>query len=226
MTLLQYLELKRERIRLAWSPRADCAQCRKPQLACYCRFIRPFPSSPEFVILIHKKEARKSIATGRMSHLCLTNSLLIEGSDFSNHPRVNSIINDPQVYPVVLFPSQNSTNLTPLSPAQRRSCFPTDKRLVVFVIDGTWAQAKRMKRLSTNLKALPTICFTVPAPSKFWVRKQPHGQCYSTIEAIHHLIELLGPENSERHANLLEVFDIMVSKQLSYGHQRLVRSGT
>lgn len=223
MNLRRYEELKRERLRKAWSPRLECAQCRKPQLACYCRFIRPFASSPEFVILIHKKEAGKSIATGRMSHLCLSNSLFFEGTDFSRHPQVNSIIRDPQVYPVVLYPRHDAVNLTPMTLEQRRSCFPFGKRRVVFVIDGTWAQAKRMMRLSTNLKALPTICFTVPQPSGFLVRQQPHPQCYATIEAIHHLIELLGPGDGERHHNLIEVFNIMVNQQLGYGHQRLVR---
>ena len=100
--------------------------------------------------------------------------------------------------------------------------FPrSEKKLTVFVIDGTWATARKMVRLSTNLHALPRICFTPPAPSNFRVRKQPKAECYSTIEAIHHTIELLGesrgfPVAERGHDHLLRVFDWMVTRQLEF----------
>jgi DTW domain-containing protein len=190
-------------------------------VTCYCSRVRPFHSDPKFIILIHRDEARRSIATGRMSHLCLENSRLFEGADFSEHEGVNEILQDPTYYCVVLYPASGSTNLSPLKREERQRLFPRNKRLVVFVIDGTWQQARRMKRLSQNLSVLPHISFEPPTPSAFHVRKQPRPGCYSTIEAIHQVIELLRPDEESHHQNLLEVFNFMVSQQVEFevGHK-------
>lgn len=104
---------------------------------------------------------------------------------------------------------------------EKQKMFNPSKKLRVFVIDGTWATAKKMVRLSTNLHTLPRICFSSDQPSTFRVRKQPRAGCFSTIEAIHHTIELLGEQNgfdlqSGKHHNLLTVFDSMVETQLRF----------
>ena len=92
---------------------------------------------------------------------------------------------------------------------------------MVFVIDGTWATARKTMRLSQNLHALPRVCFTPPARSNFQVRKQPKAECYSTIEAVHHTIELLGPAAgfdllARKHDSLLRVFSVMVNRQIAF----------
>jgi DTW domain-containing protein YfiP len=92
---------------------------------------------------------------------------------------------------------------------------------VVFVIDGTWNTVKKMLRLSPNILSLPRFCFTPPGLSNFKVRKQPAPECYSTIEAIHHTIELLGPSRGfsiaeGHHHHLLDVFGYMVQAQLRF----------
>jgi DTW domain-containing protein YfiP len=91
----------------------------------------------------------------------------------------------------------------------------------LFVIDGTWATARKTMRLSQNLRSLPQICFTPPGPSNFRVRKQPRPECLSTIEAVHHSIELLGESvgfdvKSRKHDQLLTLFDQFVDRQISY----------
>jgi DTW domain-containing protein YfiP len=78
-----------------------------------------------------------------------------------------------------------------------------------------------MIRQSENLKSLPRICFSPAKPSNFRVRKQPHPNCYSTIEAIHHTIELVGASqgfstDQREHDKLLTAFDFMVERQLNF----------
>lgn len=104
--------------------------------------------------------------------------------------------------------------------------------LAVIVIDGTWATARKMMRLSVNINRLPRVCFTPPTPSNFRIRKQPKVECYSTIEAIHHTIELMGgcgggiaPMASDgdawaarAHDILLDVFDQMINRQIELAH--------
>lgn len=182
------------------------------------------------MILIHPIEARRRIATGRLAHLCLPNSHLIRGHDFSNNKNVNEILSDPNIYPVVLSPSRPSTNLSHMSKENIATLFPPNKTLTIIVLDGTWATAKKMLKHSSNLRNLPRICFSREAPSNFRVRQQPHEGCLSTIEAIHHTIELLGPSfnfstETRDHDRLLEVFDSMVELHLDFIKQSHERQG-
>lgn len=195
-----------------------CSQCIQPEFSCYCPHIQRFDPKIQFVILIHPIEVRRRIATGRMSHLCLENSTLVSGQDFTQNEIVNAILNDPQNQPVILYPGVNSTNLSDMNIEQRSNIFSTDKKPVIFVIDGTWATARKTVRQSENLRHLPRICFSPSTPSSFRVRKQPAPGCYSTIEAIHQVLELLGPDSeaSREHDRLLYVFDKMVERQLSF----------
>jgi DTW domain-containing protein len=198
-----------------------CRRCWQPDFTCYCEHLQRFDPKIRFVILIHPLEARKRIATGRMTHLTLENSLLIEGHEYTNNDKVNSIIEDPKNHVVILYPGRNSTNLSSLDIETRSQLFPEDKELVIFVIDGTWNTARKTMHLSLNFKNLPRICFSPPYPSRFRIRKQPASECFSTIEAVHHTIELLGPSRgfnvSDRtHHSLLNVFDKMVEQRLEF----------
>ncbi len=197
-----------------------CLACFQPPFSCYCAQIRRFDSHIKFVILIHPIEARRRIATGRMSYLCLENSHLIKGQDYSTHSEVNELIENPDHYPVILYPDPDATNLSNLTESERQALVPSQKQLVIFVIDGTWGTAGRTLRQSANLSMLPRLCFSPVQLSNFRVRKQPRPGCYATIEAIHHTIELLGPSrgfDTDRgsHNNLLEVFNGLVNKQVT-----------
>jgi DTW domain-containing protein YfiP len=201
--------------------RAFCTDCRQSAFNCYCAHVQRFDPRIEFVILIHPLEVRRRIATGRMSHLCLANSHLIEGEDFADHALVNQLIASPEHQAVMLYPGPGSIDLSALDVASRRELFRGDKKLLVFVIDGTWAKAKRMVRLNPNISVLPRVCFSRATPSTFRVRQQPAEGCFSSIEAIHQVIDLVGafygfPSEVRQHDNLLWVFDQMVERQLPF----------
>jgi DTW domain-containing protein YfiP len=196
-----------------------CVKCLQPEFGCYCLHIKPFDPKIKFVILIHPIEMKRRIATGRMSHLSLKNSELIVGQDYTDNKRVDELIQDPRSQPLVLYPGLQSTNLSETSSTERSDL--VKKRLLIFVIDGTWATARKTMHLSQNLKKVPRIGFTPPSQSQFRVRKQPGVDCYSTIEAIHHTIELLGPAAGfniadGEHNSLLNVFNKMVERQLDF----------
>lgn len=221
MDLISYQQKRQKMTENLPKYRTLCKVCIQPHFSCYCPHIETFDSKISFVILIHPIEAHRRIATGRMSHLCLKNSHLIMGQDYSNNKDVNQLINDSDYHSVMLYPGLQSCNLTHLAIGDRENLFPTNKKLRIFVIDGTWATAKKMVRQSLNLISLPRICFSPTAPSNFRVRKQPHAACYSTIEAIHHTIELLGESQGlelkqREHDKLIYAFDAMVEKQLEF----------
>jgi len=168
----------------------------------------------QFVLLQHPLEHRNGIGTARMAHHCLENSKLILGASFDDNVQVNSLIADSENHCVVLYPGNDSINITQESPSETEKRFPVGKNRVIFVIDGTWFCAKKMLRKSLQLSLLPQICFTPKAGSEYKIRQQPHPQCLSTIEAVHYLIEHLDPGVDP--SNLMNVFRGMVARQLTF----------
>ena len=181
--------------------------------------IEPFESAPPFVILIHPREAKHRLGTGRMAHRVLRNSHLLEGVDFSRNGWVNQEIENPANAPMLLFPGPEAVNLTKLQPAQRRALFGGSRTPLVFVPDGTWNTVRKMLRLSANLRQLPKICFDPLAPSAYGFRREPRPNYLSTIEAVHQVIELFGGDHHEtahRDERLLAPFRFMVAAQLAH----------
>ncbi len=214
MNVQKYFENRKAFVESEQKFREMCLNCRQPSFNCYCSHVKSFDPGVKFVILTHPIEVRRRIATGRMSHLCLKNSELIVGHDYSRNQKVNAILANPEYHSVILYPGRQSLNISTWSDDERKNLIPSNKKLAIFVIDGTWNTARKMLHLSSNLKSLPQICFTPNRLSTFRVRKQPAPECVSTIEAIHQCIGLLGL--SQEHDQLLEVFDQLVEQQLVF----------
>ncbi len=213
MTLELYLERKNSALDAV--TRAFCTQCRLAKVVCDCELLNPFSTETKFVLLMHPEESRRRIATGRLTHLLLRNSQLIVGENFAQQSQVQSILADPRNQTVILYPGTSATNL---SEATDRSWRDLSKPLNVIVLDGTWRTARKMLHRSPNLQMLQQICFTPRKPSRFRIRKQPHPVCFSTLEAVHHLIGELEPTVSARDS-LLVSFDRMVERQIQYANR-------
>lgn len=200
--------------------RENCYRCFRPRAGCFCDHIQPFEPRTRIVILMHPKENRKQrTGTGRLAHLCLSGSRLLPGENFTDSPEVNRLINDPAHFPTVLFPGETSRNIS-----RDGIEVPAARRLLVFVPDGTWRQARKILRLSPNLQALPHIRFSPPEISRFLIKKEPRPNFVSTIESIHYLLgELerleLEPAGLPR-ARLLDILDRLVRFQMEHASGR------
>jgi DTW domain-containing protein YfiP len=153
---------------------------------------------------MHPKEAKKvKMGTGRLTQLFLNNSQIRIGLDFSDDARVNSLITDPRYFPVVLYPGENSVEISGNDSLTKRI---KNKTLLVFVIDASWPLAKKILRESPNLHALPQIHFRPKEPSRYILKKQPHPYCLCTIESVTLLLEELekiGLENCRGNQHVL-----------------------
>ena len=200
-------------------PRDVCYKCLKAKETCYCHKISSFKSYPEFVLLLHSKERKMKTNTGRIVSLSIENSHMFEGLDFGCDTRLNKILDDPKRQNYVLFPGENSIRID-----QKETCnklqekWKKERKLPTFIIiDGTWANAKKMLRLNPKLKELPFISFVPSEKSNFRIRRQPMDLCYSTIETTHYLLSLFEKDNpSNKLDSLLVAFDYMVEMQIEY----------
>lgn len=176
--------------------RETCYRCFWPKPLCWCSSIVPMATRTRFVFLMHPKEYKQEkAATGRLTHLCLPNSEVQMGIGYDDHERVQQLIRDPGLYPVLLYPGRNAFNLSAPddSPARVEELRTqlTDRQLVVFLLDATWALGRKMLKLSPSLQRLPRIMFTPSAPSRFVIKQQPAEGCLSTLEAVHELLVAL-----------------------------------
>ena len=198
--------------------REQCYACFRAKKNCLCNSIKPFSTKMHFVILMHTKEARREkTGTARLAKLCLTNSELLIGNDFTQNERVNALIQDPAYYPLILFPGLNALNF---SAHGNSTLNPKGKNLLIFVLDGTWTCAKKILNKSPNLQALPRLSFSKNYVSRFIIKRQPKEHCISTIEAIYYLCKEAEEARSETLEEqpeiLMLLFKKLVNTQISY----------
>ncbi|MFA6238357.1 MAG: tRNA-uridine aminocarboxypropyltransferase [Bacteriovorax sp.] len=219
MDKASYLKKKQEELKsVVTFKREDfCFKCFRLQQNCLCHFIKPFDTGTRFILLMHPMEAKKEkMGTGRISIACLKNSSMITGIDFTNNDEVNAIINNPENYCTVLYPGEKSLNISSDDVSSLKNL--ENKKLVVFLIDGTWPCAKKMMKLSVNINSLPRVSFSSNHESLFVIKEQPAQFCLSTLESIHFFLcesERRGLEILEgSHDNMIDVFKEMINFQI------------
>jgi len=178
---------------------------------------------------MHPKEFKKiKNGTGHLTHLSLPNSELYIDVDFSDHRRVNELIDDPNNNCYLLYPSKKSLLLNETSVVDAK------KSTVIFILDATWDISKKMLRLSRNLQLLPHISFEHTRTSQFAIKQQPADYCLSTIESTLCVLELLEANADEQIGekgleSFLNPFKTMIHYQQSFiddptaSHKELVR---
>ncbi|OHD37644.1 MAG: hypothetical protein A2Y30_10825 [Spirochaetes bacterium GWE1_32_154] len=194
-----------------------CYKCLFSQTNCFCNDIIPIDTNVKIVILIHPMEAKNQrTGTGRLTHLSINDSELIIGIDFTNNKRVNELINDKTFYPVLLYPSDKALNI------EDKTFYNSleNKKLLIFILDGTWWHARVMLRESSNLMQIPHISFEQKYTSKYFFKKQPKENYLSTIECVYYLLSSLKENNlankSANYQNLMSIFDRLISQQRQF----------
>jgi DTW domain-containing protein len=204
--------------------REFCLRCRRPKASCLCPALPPMETRTRIVLLMHPKEYRRQkTGTGRMACLHLANSEIIPGIGLDGHPRVRELIEDPANYPVLAYPGAGALDLSGprfagAGPEARRFAAELGaRRLVVFLVDSTWACSHSVLRESPGIAALPRVQFKLSGPSRWIIKRQPREYCLSTIEAIHELfcaLESAGLESYPDKSRLLAAFAAMQEYQL------------
>lgn len=192
-----------------------CIKCFRPVKSCLCNHIKSINPGMKFVFLMHPQEAYKQrTGTGRLASLSLDNSEIVIDDKFNNNRRVNELLSDKNYYPMVLYPGSDAYHAESFD----FGSFASGKELLVFLIDATWALAKKMMYRSKNLQELPKISFSNEYRSEFQFKKQPMDYCLSTIESSYYLLKELQKsgvcDNELDTEGLLNPFRTMVQFQL------------
>ncbi len=193
--------------------RASCAGCQRPLAVCVCAHVTPMKTRTRVLILQHPRERHVPINTARLARLSLPDAILRRAVDFEADPVVADALagRDGGQPPYLLFPGPGAIDL-----ASKRPSGP----VTLVVLDGTWWQARKLLRRNPRLAELPRISLAPATPSRYRIRREPHEQCVSTIEAIALALRALegegGAADDARWEALLAPFDAMVEHQISF----------
>lgn len=172
---------------------------------CYCARLPRLDTATRVVLLQHTRERDMAIGTARMASLCLPNAELHVGVEWGGHAAVRRALADPARPAILLYPGPDARDVLrepPVGP------------VTLVVVDGTWAQARRVVRDNPVLHALPRYGFVTPEPSRYRIRREPRAEYCSTIEALMHVLGVLEGDPARFRA-LLAPFEAMIDAQLA-----------
>ena len=151
------------------------------------------------VIIRHHLERFRSSNSGRLAHLALPNSEIVEHGGSFGPARLRDLDGA-----WLLFPEGEPVHSAPV---------PPPKKLIV--LDATWSQARRMYRKLDVLRGVPLLRLPdEPMPSAR-LRESPGPGRVSTIEAIARALRLL--EGDRVAAPLEQLFEVAVQRAQSTG---------
>ncbi|MFN7950683.1 MAG: tRNA-uridine aminocarboxypropyltransferase [bacterium] len=181
-----------------------CPTCRMHVTLCICARVPRLDTRTRVTVLLHHREARKPSNTGRLATQCLTRSTLeIVGQRHRliEPPRIGDEV------PLLLFPDDDAVPIT-----RYASC---EKPIALFVPDGNWHQAKKMRRRGPGLAEFTCVTLPDPGRSEYRLRAEPWAGGLATLEAIARTLGILeGAAGPAIEAAMLGVFRVMVERTL------------
>jgi len=157
-----------------------CPRCYFPPAHCLCPSIPRLRTATRIVLVRHASERVRTTNTGRWAALALERCEVLE------HGLAGAPLGEARIAPgraAVLFPSGGA------------AAPPPDLDVLV-VLDGTWAQARRMLQRIPALQALPRLSLEAPPSDRLRRPTVPGGM--STLEAIAAALDLLGDRAAAR----------------------------
>lgn len=154
-----------------------CPRCLYQDHVCLCAAIPAIANPTRVVIVRHYLERHRSSNSGRLAHLALGNSALVDYGGGGHGERA------------ALPPLDGAYLLYPLGEPARAAPSPRPRQIVV--LDATWSQARRMYRKLGALRGLPILRVPDDARAIVRLREPPAEGFVSTIEAIARALRLL-----------------------------------
>ena len=181
-----------------------CPRCRIYRPLCLCGDIVPLILDTRVILYMHWRERWRATNTGWLACLALPNSEIRLRGAREQEPRPAEA--GPLTNALLLFPSQDAVELTPEWLARQ------PRPVTLVVPDGSWNQAKKVPYRESGLAGLPNVKLPVGAPSCYRLRRSPHVQNLSTLEAIARALGVI--EGREVQVSLESLFLKMVERRL------------
>lgn len=168
---------------------------------CLCAEVPTVATRTRVIIVRHHLERFRSSNSGRLAHLALPNSEIVD------HGGSGGLAARPALSGAwLLFPEGEPIRAAPEPPPGQ-----------LIVLDATWSQARRMYRKLAWLRGLPLLRLPEDPMPEARLRESPGPGRVSTIEAIARALRLL--EGDQVAAPLERLFAVAVCRARSTGRQ-------
>lgn len=167
---------------------ARCQGCLLPHKNCLCNTIRPQPAASRFCLIMFATEPLKPSNTGRLIADILPNTQAFLWSRTEVNPDLLQATADPDRQPYVVFPACYADADRPVF-----SELPAGGKPPLFImLDGTWAQARKMFHKSPYLNQFPVFSLNVAAASDYQLREASRAEQHCTAEVAAALLQQAG----------------------------------
>ena len=183
----------------AVSDAVKCTRCLLQQRVCLCAEIPEVATRTRIVIVRHHLERFRSSNSGRLAHLALPNSEILDHGGAAGPASLKDLAGA-----WLLFPEGEPLHAAPVPPPAK-----------LIVLDATWSQARRMYRKLGALRGLPILRLPDEEMPRARLRESPGPGRVSTIEAIARALRLL--EGDEMATPLEHLFAVAVRRAQSTG---------
>lgn len=159
-----------------------------PAVRCLCDGRPVVPTRAGFCLLMHGTEPMRPSNTGWLVADVVEDTSAFAWTRTATDPALLALLDDPERRPFVVFPGGEGT-----APRQVRAVAPGDGRRPLFVLlDGTWAEARKMFRRSPYLDALPVLSLPESGPPRYRLRRAGRREERCTADVAARCLELAG----------------------------------
>lgn len=170
---------------------------------CICDRIPRLATRSRLALLLHHREVGKPTNTGRLAASCMPNSSVTVFGERDVVAALPAIGADEQ--PLLLYPADDAVSIAE---------YAHGKPVVLFVPDGSWRQAHKMRRRIAGLAEVPCVTLPDAGRTTYRLRSENREGGLATLEAIANAFGILEPDGAAIEAAMLEVFRIMVDRTL------------
>jgi DTW domain-containing protein YfiP len=194
-----------------------CKHCMLLPYLCICSIKKIVDTQSAFLLLMYDDEILKPSNTGRLIADLIPDTFAYIWSRTEPNQEMLALVDDPQWQPIVVFPAEYSQVQRVLTQDKIINSLDDNKRPLFILLDGTWAQAKKMFRKSPYLDVLPVLSFSPEKLSQYLVRKAAKDNQLATAEVASLVLESIG---EQRNADLLALLFTTFKENYLLGKSR------
>ena len=190
-----------------------CLNCMLLPNLCICLIKKTVSTQSAFLILMYDDEILKPSNTGRLIADLIPDTFAYIWSRTQPDSKMLALLKDPQWQPIVIFPAEYTQQEKVLTSYQPSST----KRPLFILLDGSWAQAKKMFRKSPYLEDFPVLSFDPKNISRYLVRKASKDNQLATAEVAARALEFM---HETANASLLDLLFETFKENYLLGKER------
>ncbi|MFT6987852.1 MAG: DTW domain-containing protein YfiP [Psychromonas sp.] len=172
-----------------------CIYCMLLPYLCICSLKKTVATNSAFLLLMYDDEILKPSNTGRLIADLIPDTYAFIWSRTQPDTQLLQLLQDSKWQPIVIFPEEYTT---PERIMQNYQAPESSKRPLFILLDGSWAEAKKMFRKSPYLDNFPVLSFSPDTISRYLVRKASKDNQLATAEVAGRVLAFMGePDNSQ-----------------------------